>query len=94
MNNNTLLLFLHKILTESSNEKAALSIGQLAEILEAQGANKQVIQNVRNALDAIPEASEIAKKQKALTDRDLIIAAERAEARKQREQAMRSYGRC
>lgn len=94
MNDKTLLIFLQKILANGSHSKASVSIGQLVEILKSQNADDQLISIAEKALASIPEAAELAKKNNSLSSNDLEIAAKRAEERKKREQAMRSYGRC
>ncbi len=94
MNKDSLLLFMKRILACGSPEKSSISLIQLREILELQGADTELINLVNQTAESMPEVKEAAKKEFVLTEKSLLIAIHRAEARKRMEEEMRSRGRC
>ena len=93
MNEQTLLIFAQRILNSSSEQKARVSLRQLKTLLQEQGAAKGHIALLEDMILSVPEMKEAARKP-VLTKADAEIAIRRANERKIRESAARSYGRC
>ena len=94
MQRNTLYQFLQRILRCGNQEKARLSLLQLQEILELQNADAAMLRAVSVAIDTLPDVMECAQKGPSFGEKELSIAVQRHEMRKQREAAMARMGRC
>ena len=92
MDNKTLFLFMKKILSGTSQDKARQSLGQLKQIYVAQG-DERTGKLIQDAINSLPESQQVAKGT-VFTQQELNIAVRRAEARRAREAAARQYGRC
>lgn len=93
MDRKTLLIFAKRILTSGSVSKAKLGLESLKFLREQQGANEWEIKLLTKMLDSLPEVQEVAK-ETAFTEEDVLIAARRAQSRKEMEELARLYGRC
>ena len=93
MDRKTLLAFAEKILSGSSEKKAMISLRQLQQILEEQGAPASERELLGKMLGGMPEMLE-APKNHVLTEEDIEIACRRATERRIREEAARYRGRC
>ena len=93
MTRDSLILFMKRILECGSSAKSIASLTQLKNILEIQGADGEMTELVKETLNSIPEAKEVAK-DPSFTEESLRIAFRRAEDRKRREEEMASRGRC
>jgi len=94
MNDTEFFAFIKKILENGSQTKSVLSLNQFKKILELQGAENKYIESIDIAVNAIPEAKELAKSSTSINANDLKIAQERARVRKQREEMASHYSRC
>lgn len=92
MDKETLIIFIKRLL-EGSQAKASLSLCQLRQILETQGADPQMIKIVSDTIKSIPEAK-IAARSSKFNEEELMIAIARAEDRRRREAEMADRGRC
>lgn len=93
MNKRTLLLFIQRILSNGSDERAQLSLRQLAEILKMQDAPHEFIELTESSADALPEAKAVAM-DSTLSEEALREAISRAERRRRWEAAAAQRGRC
>ncbi len=94
MQKTTLYQFLQRILKCGSQDKARLSLLQLQEVLELQNADAAMLRAVSEAINVLPDAMECAQKEPSFGEKELSIAIQRYEMRKQREAAMARMGRC
>ncbi len=93
MDQKQLMIFIQHIIENSSYAKTEASLRELSRILQQQLASEEMLQIVQTALHSVPELKEDVKKG-YLTEQDLEDAHIRAKARREREEAARSYGRC
>ena len=93
MDQKQLMKFIQHIIENSSYAKAEASLRELSRILQQQLASEEMLQIVQTALHSVPELKGESKKG-YLTEQNLEDAHIRAKARREREEAARSYGRC
>ncbi len=91
-----LLQYIQRILQTCPDRKAWLALSELREILARYVTPPRQMQMVRRAMDNLPEVKNTIRLagSRALTERDLEIAALRGEERKKREIEMEDQGRC
>ena len=93
MTRESLITFIKRILECGSVVRSSASLNQLKDILEAQNADAEMINLIKQTLNSLPEAKEAAADPK-FTEESLRTAIRRAEDRKRREAEMASRGRC
>ena len=91
-----LLEYIRRIVRDGPERKVRHVLTELREILERMSTPKEQIDLVNMTILSLPEAMHEARKAegKPLTERDLRIAARRAEERRRREAEMYDFGRC
>ena len=91
-----LLEYIRRIVRDGPERKARHILTELREILERMSTPKEQIDLVNMTILSLPEAMQEARKAdgRPLTERDLQIAARRAEERRRREAELHDYGRC
>ncbi len=96
MTDGELLNYIQRILQTCSENKARLTLTELRRILDQLNTPRQQILLVNRAFENLPEAQSAVRVAagRALTERDLEIAAQRGEERRRRERAMEDQGRC
>lgn len=94
MDKKTLLIFMKRILDSGSQVKSNVALKQLRNILSEQGADRELVKIVDDAIDSMPEVKDMAKLKASLTESDLKIAAGRAEDRRRRAAESANRGRC
>lgn len=92
MDQETLMLFIRRIVLHSDRTKATLTLGQLETLLRQQGDTASA-ELVVKAVRSIPELDEAAQKE-MLTPHVLAVCERRAREREERERMARMQGRC
>lgn len=93
MDQKQLMKFIQHIIENSSYAKAEASLGELQRILRQQLVSEELLHLIQIAWSSVPELKEDVNKG-YLTEQDIEHAHIRAKARREREEAARSYGRC
>ena len=96
MTDGELLNYIQRILQTCSEYKARLTLMELRQILDRLITPKSQMLLVERAIKNVPEAQSAVRSAagRALTERDLEIAAQRGEERRRREREMQDQGRC
>ena len=93
MTEESLVLFMKRLLEYGSVTKTVTSLIQLKQILEMQNARQELVDLVQKTIVSLPEAKKAAMED-SFSEESLRIAIRRAEERKIREAEIASRGRC
>ena len=93
MTEESLVLFMKRLLEYGSVPKTVTSLIQLKQILEMQNARQELVDLVQKTIVSLPEAKKAAMED-SFSEESLKIAIRRAEERKIREAEIASRGRC
>ena len=97
MNQETLLKFIHRIITVNT-DAPTLALDELEAILKKQGASQELLALIRSARQGAAESSETMRKtvsaSPALSPQDLQTAVTRAHEQKLRDDEAARNGRC
>lgn len=94
MNKNTLLLFIDRIISNGSQEKALCSLKELQKIINQQKpSSSDIAELINKAVKSLPEIKSETYTH-TMTEEDIEIAYRRALVRIQREEAAQYRGRC
>ncbi len=97
MNQETLLRFIHQIITVNTSAPG-LALGELESILQKQGASQELLKLIQSAKQGISESSpamrEAVSASPVLSVQDLQTAITRAHEQKLRDEEAARNGRC